>query len=201
MTETEAPPLPSPLVKPENPYVGPRAFRAGELFFGREREAVGLTDTLVAGRIVLLHSPSGAGKTSLVQAEVVPRLAQHRFQICAQLGPRFAAVRVGLPLPEAAGNTNRYVASAVTCLLGDRLSSPSELQVWTLSSALDELAKEQQEPSQQLLVLDQFEEILTTDPTDFEGQRTFFQQLGEALDNDERWALLIMREDFMGGSG
>src|SRR4051794_26834137 len=89
-----------PSAKPTNPYIGPRAFREGELFYGREREANGLVDTLVAGRIVLLHSPSGAGKTSLIQAAVVPRLAEHRFQICGQLKPKFSAVRVGLPLPE-----------------------------------------------------------------------------------------------------
>lgn len=195
---TDAPALPGASA-PANPYIGPRAFREGELFFGRDREASGLVDTLVAGRIVLLHSPSGAGKTSLIQAKVVPQLMKHRFQICAQLRPRFSAVRVGLPLPEGAGAINRYVASAVTCLVPHLITGPEECHAWTLSRALDALASEQEEPSQQLLVLDQFEEILTTDPTDFEGQRTFFQQLGEALDNDQRWALIAMREDFMGG--
>ena len=52
-------------------YVGPRPFETGEKLFGRDREAAKLLNLLVAERIVLLHSPSGAGKTSLVQAELL----------------------------------------------------------------------------------------------------------------------------------
>lgn len=57
-----------------NPYVGPRAFQYGEKIYGRNREVLDLLDLLIAERITLLHSPSGAGKTSLVQAGLVPRL-------------------------------------------------------------------------------------------------------------------------------
>jgi hypothetical protein len=190
---------PSVASTPPSPYVGPRAFRDGELFFGRERDTAGVVNTLVAGRIVLLHSPSGAGKTSLVQAAVLPAMAKRNFQICAQLAPRFAAVRVNAPLPEALEVENRYVASAVLGLAGHLVSDPAQLRGWTIARALEERRREQEAPEQQLLVMDQFEEILTTDPTDFEGQRTFFRQLGDALDDDDRWALLAMREDYMGG--
>ena len=44
-----------------NPYVGPRAFKTGEALFGRDREVVRLLELLIAERIVLLYSPSGAG--------------------------------------------------------------------------------------------------------------------------------------------
>jgi hypothetical protein len=47
-----------------NPYVGPRAFRTGEALYGRGRELNELMNLLIAERIVLLHSPSGAGKSS-----------------------------------------------------------------------------------------------------------------------------------------
>jgi guanylate kinase len=40
-----------------------------------------LLDLIVAERIVVLHSPSGAGKSSLVQAALIPRLAQEGFQV------------------------------------------------------------------------------------------------------------------------
>jgi len=54
-----------------NPYIGPRAFRTGETLYGRDREVDELLDLLIAERIVLLYSPSGAGKTSLVQAALI----------------------------------------------------------------------------------------------------------------------------------
>jgi MoxR-like ATPase len=49
-----------------NPYVGPRSLRYGECIYGRDREARKLLELLIAERIVLLYSPSGAGKTSLI---------------------------------------------------------------------------------------------------------------------------------------
>src|SRR6266480_790503 len=64
-----------------NPYVGPRSFRAGETLYGRDREARRLLDVLIAERIVLLHSPSGAGKTSLIQAALLPRLQEQEFTV------------------------------------------------------------------------------------------------------------------------
>ena len=49
----------------KNPYVGPRSFETGEKLYGRDHELRTLMALLIAERIVLMHSPSGAGKTSL----------------------------------------------------------------------------------------------------------------------------------------
>ena len=57
-----------------NPYVGPRAFQTGEKLYGRDHELRDLLDLLIAERIVLLYSPSGAGKSSLIQAGLIPHL-------------------------------------------------------------------------------------------------------------------------------
>jgi hypothetical protein len=50
-----------------------------------------------------------------------------------------------------------------------------------------------------VLILDQFEEILTVDPTDWNNQAVFFRELGAALHDGHVWALISMREDYMGG--
>lgn len=183
---------------PRSPYVGPRPFRAKEAFFGRDREARNLRNTLLSGRIVLLHSPSGAGKTSLIQAQIVPDFEDDEFLICATVAPRFAALRVNLPPPTDLAVTNRYIFSVVNGLVG-HLVSQADSAGMRLAQALDLYAGETPDGKRQLLVIDQLEEILTTDPGDTEGQKEFFRQLGEALNNDRRWCLLAIREDYMGG--
>src|SRR3972149_2802924 len=75
------------------PYVGPRAYETGETLYGREREARELLLFLISQRIVLLHSPSGAGKTSLVQAGLIPRLREEGFLV-------LPVARVNLEAPE-----------------------------------------------------------------------------------------------------
>jgi formylglycine-generating enzyme required for sulfatase activity len=67
--------------RPKYPYPGLRPFEAEEwsIFFGRERMVDDVIDRLAANRLVLIHGASGAGKSSLVRAGVLPKLArQHR---------------------------------------------------------------------------------------------------------------------------
>lgn len=182
-----------------NPYVGPRPFRRGEAFHGRERDAGRLRDMLVSCRIVLLHAPSGAGKTSLIQAAVIPHFEDRGYTICARRDPGFfSALRVNEPLPDFPVR-NRYVYSLVLGLLGHLDLKPAALADTSLSDALAMLADGSDPPRRQLLVIDQLEEALTIDPADLDGQQELFQQVGDALEHDRRWALLSMREDFMGG--
>src|SRR5215469_5046160 len=59
-------------------YPGARPFcdnqSSQETFFGREREAIALTDQILANRLVIVYAKSGMGKTSLLNAGVAPRL-------------------------------------------------------------------------------------------------------------------------------
>ena len=94
----------------DNPYVGPRPFRRGERIYGRDREIRKLFYLLSAERIVLLHSPSGAGKSSLITAGLLPLLAANHFYT-------LPFIRVGLaPGESPAPTTNRYVRSAILSL-------------------------------------------------------------------------------------
>jgi len=181
-----------------NPYVGPRAFESGETLYGRERELRQLQSLLIAERIVLLHSPSGAGKTSLIQAGLVPALREREFNV-------LPAVRVNLeppsdlPLPEG---FNRYLYSLLVSLeepLRPRERLPlDELLAISLEDYLRQRPRRPEDPPSDLLIFDQFEEILTTAPADRDGKLAFFNQLGEALRNPDRWALFAMREDYLG---
>jgi Novel STAND NTPase 1 len=61
----------------DSPYVGLVPFEAGdqELFFGREDDIELIIANLYAFPLTLLYGPTGVGKTSVIQAGVVPRLA------------------------------------------------------------------------------------------------------------------------------
>ena len=111
----------------DNPYVGPRSFRYGEHLHGRDREIGELRDVLIAQRIVLLYSPSGAGKSSLLEAGLRPELEQREFRV-------LPTVRVGHDVPPALEGLpvrNRYVLSTLLSLEegrpADRQLRPAEL--------------------------------------------------------------------------
>ncbi|MFE7602508.1 hypothetical protein [Streptomyces sp. NPDC057494] len=208
----------------DNPYVGPRAFQPGERLPNREREASEIANLVVAERVVLLHSPSGAGKTSLIQSAVTGILAEKDFR---PLGP----ARVDKPPPPGLQVRNRYVYSLALHLLGEHCTDTQLLASSTLGQVLDRAMAQADPPfsgrQQPVLIIDQFEEVLTLDPTDWEQKTNFFEELGSELnslchacesDAPERtagpqapdgphecprprrlWLLLAMREDYMGG--
>ncbi len=184
-----------------NPYPGPRAFQQGERLYGRDRETAELLDLLIAERIVLLYSPSGAGKTSLVQAGLIPQLEAEGFRVLPVMRPGLSAEAVGRI---ANSPHNRYVLSL---LLGlekglpeDQQTSLPELAGMSLADYLARLpAIADSDWHGDVLIFDQFEEVLTVDPTDRSAKLAFFEQVGQALRDRNRWALFSMREEFIAG--
>jgi len=221
-------------LRPRNPYIGPRAYRPGETLYGRDDEVRELFYLLTAERIVLLHSPSGAGKTSLIQSALVPRLEAAKFKVLPiiRVGSELPAVRsipttapsssaedqllaslLGLGLPPAP------VASQSASTLS-RLAQPNRYILSTLASLDGGLPRSQQTPvsllarraleaylrrrpgfappeGAEVLIFDQFEEILTVDPEDRAGKYAFFTELAIALRDRRRWALFAMREEYV----
>ncbi len=175
-----------------SPYIGPRAFKTGETLYGREREVMDLLDLLIAERIVLLYSPSGAGKTSLVQAALIPRLVEEGFLV---LPP----VRVSMEPPTLV--KNRYTFSVLLSLeeglRPDQHTPVSELAQMDLADYLARHPPPDGAPESEVLIFDQFEEILTIDPNDQAEKHAFFAQVGAALRDRRRWALFSMREDYV----
>lgn len=185
-----------------NPYVGPRAFETGEKLYGRDRESRELLDLLIAERIVLLHSPSGAGKSSLVQAGVIPSLREQGFRV-------LPLARVNHEPPPNLIHTkgfNRYafsfLLSLVEILPEDQHNTLDKLASMSLEEYLKDYIQKihipgDSESDSAILILDQFEEVLTVNNTDREAKLAFFVQLGAALRERNRWALFVMREDYL----
>lgn len=186
-----------------NPYVGPRAFERGEQLFGRDQELASLVDLVIAERIVLLYSPSGAGKTSLLRASLVPQLEEEGFRVFPEIRVNAEPAAVdGVPRP------NRYLVSTLLSLEKgvpeDHQRDLDELARMTLVDYLSERRGERERGEDALedydvLIFDQFEELLTIDITDQEDKAVFMDQLGAALRDRHRWAVIAMREDFVAG--
>jgi len=177
-----------------NPFVGPRPIDTGQKIFGRDREIEQLYYLLSGERIVLLHSPSGAGKSSLIQAGLLPRLTQ-LFDVW---GP----TRVNLQPPEGdSAAVNRYVRSAnlgfEARIPKVRQRQPELISAMTMSEYVAGRPRRRSAPPNIVLLFDQFEEILTVDPLALEAKHEFFEQVGKLLQDPHVWALFALREDFL----
>lgn len=174
--------------------------------YGRERETLELLDLIIAERIVLLYSPSGAGKTSLIQAALVPKLREEGFNVLRPL--RVSAELPPLPPPPLSrgGETipvvpNRFVLSTLLSL-EEPLPQEKRMALVTLTGlTLDQYLKRRTDltDTSPVLIFDQFEEILTLDSTNLDAKFAFFEQVGEALKDRSRWFLFSMREDYLAG--
>jgi Novel STAND NTPase 1/Domain of unknown function (DUF4337) len=177
-----------------NPFVGPRPIETGQKIFGRDREIEHLYFLLSAERIVLLHSPSGAGKSSLIQAGLLPRLTQ-LFDVW---GP----TRVNLqPHESDSAAVNRYTRSAnlgfEARIPKERQRQPELISAMTLSEYVAGRPRRRSAPPNIVLLFDQFEEILTVDPLAMEAKHEFFEQVGKLLQDPHMWALFALREDYL----
>lgn len=196
-TELAAPPSASPAESAgenerANPYVGPRSLRYGEHIYGRDREARQLLELLIAERIVLLYSPSGAGKTSLIQAALIPELEKEEFHV-------LPIIRVGRGAGENVYPCNPYIFSALLSMEQgvppEHAIPAAELAPMQLGEYLRRREEREDSGDGMFLIFDQFEEILTLDAMNREAKIDFFNQVGEALRDLKRWALFAMRED------
>lgn len=174
------------------PYIGPRPFERGDVLFGRDEEIRQLLYLLIAERLVVLHSPSGAGKTSLVQAGLIPQLEAEDFSV-------WPVIRVNQNQhPPAA---NRYLFSTFYSLEQElpesRRRSAEELAALSLQDYIASRPRRRHAPASRVLIFDQFEEILTADPLAVDAKQEFFRQLGEALQDPGLWALFAIREDYL----
>jgi hypothetical protein len=96
--------------KERNPFKGQSSYEVedADFFFGRSREAEELTAQLLASRLTVLNAASGAGKTSLLNACVIPRIEMHGWTP-VRLNPgdhpsesiRRSVLQYLLPPPEA----------------------------------------------------------------------------------------------------
>ncbi len=181
-----------------NPYVGPRPYERQDRqnFYGRDREARELLSLILSAREVLFYAESGAGKTSLLNAKIIPALEQETFDV-------LPVARVGnAPPPHLAPEQieNIFVFSALLSLASlTPETSPEDLRQHTLRSYLESISDpENDQRPLPILILDQFEELFTTHRDRWQDAQGFFSQLREALDElPQLGVIFVMREDYV----
>ncbi len=162
-----------------------------EIFFGREEETAKVFSQVVSHRLVVLHGPSGAGKTSLLNAGLFPRLRQEGFAI---------VVRRALKDPE--GEIRQGVGELLRKHSKERKTEEdftSSTAVNILTASLGEFLKESTQVLAQplVLVLDQFEEFFLRFPK--KVRQSFAESLGTVIRQrglNVRF-VLSMRHDFL----
>ena len=182
-----------------NPFRGPVPLREGDPIFGRDKAIKRLFDQLLSDRLVLLHSMSGCGKTSLVEAGLRPKLKDtftpfptinlkrspneqaSASALVAKLAASFAP-QVNVP------RTARLVDPSIVSALIDSLSQPAEAAMDVHSG----------KPLFNFLFFDQFEEVLSDSQLGESDREFFFRSLGMVLEKRNTWALFAIREDYLG---
>ncbi len=169
-------------VEERSPYPGLSSFteKDASMFFGREREVEELWGRLQNRKLLAVIGPSGTGKTSFVRAGVVANRPEGWAAIVCTPGAAPERNLAHALAPEMAGDTE-----AVQELL--RFDDP---QV-----AVSMLARWRRGHGEALLVVDQFEELLTLNPP--ETQERFATLLARLASEANIHVLLSLRDDFL----
>jgi WD40 repeat protein len=194
----------------QNPYIGPRTFRReeGHLFFGRDKEAADLEALVASEKLVLFYAQSGAGKSSLINARLIPSLEDKLFEV-------LPVARLGGDAPVGVEVENIYIFNLIRSLQRHE-SGPELFRSLSLSYFLKQLDEDEDgyfydpdltqslrstfdpNPWPRILIIDQFEELFSTNVEAWQKREDFFRQLAQAMQDDPfLWLLLVMREDFI----
>jgi hypothetical protein len=186
----------------DSPFVGPRPFETEDRdrFFGRTRELEELLSLIIAHRAVLVYAQSGAGKTSLLRAGVIPRLEEQAYKV---LPP--ARVQCLLPTdlcPEKVANI--FVFHALQHWAVDLCHGPSaeKCAQTTLTEFLKTLLpssrSDDEDAAPLVIVFDQFEEFFTANADRWQERAPFFKQLSQALEEIPTLKVVfVMREEYI----
>ncbi len=180
-----------------NPYVGPRPFQPGDRgrFYGRDGEINQLVPLLYAHRLTVLFAQSGAGKTSLLNAGVLPVLIDDEgFDVVGST----RVSGVGAKEAETEGVHNIYTFNALSGWLPPEQTPVGDATIASFLAQRDHPLDAAGDPAPRVVVFDQFEEVFTAYPDKWQERDEFFRQLREALDADPMLRIVLsLREDYL----
>lgn len=164
----------------QNRYPGVKPFERTEqnIFFGRDQDIEQLYELILLEKLVILFGKSGYGKSSLLNAGIIPRLeeasetdAEYFLPIPIRFGAYMAGKQAIPPLQQIKQRLAEQLQPSTEMTFIDSLRP--EASLW-------KAFKERQTSEQHrfLLIFDQFEELFTYPQ---EQQNAFKRQLAELL--------------------
>jgi hypothetical protein len=183
----------------ENPFVGLRPFKQSEAayLFGRDDDLTLVFDRIMSANTMLLFAPSGVGKTSFLNAKLIPQVARRYAVVTCQTWGGGQPKRSILEAIAGAIRSHEDAlsyAEALRRIESAIAASSSSATAVTLAEAFRLI-----DWKRCLLLLDQFEEVFHA--THRAGRfYAFLQELTEMI-NDERLrvrVLFSMREEYLG---
>lgn len=196
--------LPEQGAEEANPYAGLAAFqeRDATRFFGRETMVEHIVSRLVDQPLLALVGASGAGKSSLVRAGVIPALMRRGDaweSFIMRPGPRPLAALADM-LHQHSWHKSSHTADSQPSVRGD--SGPTEAILTRLRNEPGYLGVQVRSRARKrrelaLLFIDQFEEIYTLAPE--EEREAFLRCLAGVADDSSSpvRVLISIRHDFL----
>jgi energy-coupling factor transporter ATP-binding protein EcfA2 len=182
------------------PYRGLQIFREEDaaFFAGRKALAKQLLDLTLSKNLVAVVGPSGSGKSSVVQAGLIPSLRRElppantwdavSFTPGDEPFHRLASALIPLLEPDLSETARLTEARALGCdLVADKIR---------VEDVINRVIQKSNGTGRLLLVADQFEELFTATPEP--GRRPFAQALLHARRNAPVTVLGTLRADFYG---
>jgi hypothetical protein len=179
-----------------NPFVGPRPYRQDEPLFGRDAEAELLVDLLIGARVLVIQSPSGAGKSSLLEALLKPLVRERGFRLTPTCQVSWR--EHGDTLAPALPSLNPLVKDACLQLLGqERVTGDPGLRD-VVAHLEGGPAGTPEDDQGLLLVFDQCEKLFQRSRTVRSEAllRGFFGQVSEVLRHPRRIAVFALRHEY-----
>lgn len=167
---------------PDEPYRGLLSYRVRDarVFFGRDQAIQAFLNRLHRWPLTVLHAESGAGKTSLIHAGLMPRLLADGH------------------LPLVLRAYDRSPTIVLKQLLAPNWESVSGLRTASLHGFIRAIGAILGPQSNLYLFLDQFEEFFTQ--TTAGVQSTFLREFNECLSDEtlNAYWILVIRTEYFG---